>query len=70
MVMLDLLRRIFDPVGYAKDNNIIVRQAFEIDKLRMQCIERDLYYELFAIANEELFQTVRRYKLWEPNDVY
>ncbi len=51
-------------------SEIVARQAVEIDRLQMQCIERDLYHELFALADEELFQTVRRYKLWEPNDVY
>lgn len=40
-------------------SEIVAQQAFVIDKLRMQCIESDLYYKLFEMA-----------ELWEPNDVY
>lgn len=36
-------------------SDIVAKQAFEIDKLRMQCIEHDI----FEIT-----------ELWEPNDIY
>lgn len=47
-------------------SEIVAQQAFVIDKLRIQCIERDLYYELWVDADE----TAMRGRLWEPNDVY
>ncbi len=51
-------------------SDIVAKQAFEIDKLRMQCIERDLYYELWTNADETMFCMAMRGRLWEPNDVY
>lgn len=51
-------------------SEIVAQQAFAIDKLRMQCIERDLYYELWEQADETMFGMAMRGRLWEPNDVY
>jgi hypothetical protein len=51
-------------------SEIVARQAVTIDRLQMQCIERDLYYELWTNADETMFGMAMRGRLWEPNDVY
>jgi hypothetical protein len=48
-------------------SDIVAYQAFEIDKLRMQC---DWLEQLAIIEGENLRKIVTVGRLWEPNDVY
>jgi hypothetical protein len=48
-------------------SEIVAQQAFEIDRLQMQCA---LYEQLAIIEGEQIRKIVTIGRLWEPNDVY